>query len=124
MDADASPQNNATNGFASIDSNPTAVTTAAAADEVRAVGGVGGGLPEGEEPLMNRVAKLMPMAGPQRVTEADVQGAGAVVDTGPQGAITADSLTVLLTQAIRAADDVRPSSCIHISFSGSSMALF
>ena len=62
---------------------------------------------------MDRVARLLPMGVPQRLTPADVQGASAA-EAGAQGTITADSLTVLLTQAIRAADDVRctPLACI------------
>lgn len=111
MDTDALPPHTATSGLASIDSNPTAAAKAVdrAGAERGTAEGTGGGIPAGEEPLMNRVAKLMPMVTSGRVTEADVPG------TGAQGAITADSLTVLLTQAVRAADDVRPVSRTHVS---------
>lgn len=53
---------------------------------------------------MTRVARLVPRPDVQRVTLGDLKAVGA--DGSQQGAVTADSLTVLLSQAIRAADNV------------------
>jgi hypothetical protein len=138
MDTDALPPHTATNGLASIDSNPTAAEekTVDGAGIVREQDGegadrdqdgagadrdqdgagadrdqegeLGGEISEGEEPLMNRVAQLRPISALQRVPALNMHDSDVAVDAGPKGAITADSLTVLLTQAIRAGDDVRP----------------
>lgn len=73
-------------------------------------------LPEGEQPLLQRVARLLPRGAAPRVALADAEklgsgevgkGAGGGAADAAGAAITADSLTVLLSQALCAGDDVR-----------------
>jgi hypothetical protein len=103
IDTDAAPPHKATNGFVSIDSTPTAATKASAGEGAVDAEGADE-IDEGEEPLMALLEKLDPLPAPQADLRADMQDAG----DGPHDALTADSLTVWLTQAIQAADDVRP----------------
>jgi hypothetical protein len=66
-----------------------------------------GELPEGEQPLMSRVSRLLPSGAAPKLVAADLNALAPVKDPDGRAAITADSLTVLLSQALRAGDDVR-----------------